>query len=849
MGRTSMDAYETQSRYRQRWADGVYRGLSAEGFDRAIEVLLIGLLAFGPLALGAVEAWSEQGVIALSAAMVLLLLAKRVLFPAIPFVWTWAYVPVAVFILLAAFQLVPLPASVVEAISPETVALKTELLGDLPAADEVLSSMSLSFYSRATRHDLRLVLAVVAVFVVVVNLYREPGRIKRLLGAIAVIGGALALLALAQDIAGNGKIYGFIPTYDGATSGPFINHSHYGQFMNLSMGAALALLLVLLHEAFAGQRFTPREVVAYLQSPEAKSIKLLIAMIVVGAATVFVSLTRGGMVSMLIAAVFTTLLLSARQSLKGRGWVIVLVALGVFVCVLWVGFDQVYDRLASLRDIDLAEGGRWQIVRDIGSILAKFPAFGTGLGTHAVVFPAFDTSSIAALAAHAENEYAQAAEETGLIGFVALIVFMILIGFSYALSVRGRSVPIRSAVYGLGFGLAAVAVHSFSDFGQHLPANAALTATLCGLLLALSARSPQAGPAPHRLARQAVSLALLVLAVGGFAWALLGANRARVAEAHWNEVRRTADQLENETWQDSEQAYAYLFEQAAAAVAAEPDNIEYAHQLGIYKWLSLTPYVDPNTDDLDPQALPWARAIVTELHEARPLCPTFGALYCLAGEIEKFALNDPNGAEHIRQGYRLAPNSATACFAAARIDVEAGDGEAAFAKLARAAQLDGSTFTQGAALCVDIMARPDLALQLAGENAGRLSYVADRLAAQDGHTDLAAQARARALELLAQQAEDPDAPAGTQVSMARHDVEQGEFDTAIARYRLALRKDYDQVGWHYELAVLLARTGRVGKARHEAQICLRLRPDYRPAQRLLEELAVRPDEGPLAAGQ
>ena len=848
MEHVSMDACESRGRCRQRWADAVYAGLPAEWFDRAMEVLLIALLAFGPLTLGVVDAWSEQVFVGLAAAMAVLLLAKLILFPAIPFVWTWAYVPVAIFIGVAVLQLIPLPASVVAAVSPETAAFKTELLGDLPAADDVLSSMSLSFYARATRHDLRLVLAVAAVFIVVVNLYREPERRKRLLAAIALIGGGMALLALAQDIAGNGKIYWTIPTYDRASSGPFINHSHYGQFMNLSMGAALALLLVLLHEALAGQRVTPRDVLAFLQSHEARTAKLLMAMIVLGAATVFVSLTRGGMISMLIATVLTALLVGAHASLRSRGWLIVLLALGVFACVLWVGFDQVYDRLASLRDIELAEGGRWQIVRDIGSIWAKFPIFGTGLGTHAVIFPVFDTSNIAALAAHAENEYAQTAEEMGLIGFLALLTFAALVWGSYARQVRGRAVPSHPAVYGLGFGLAAVAIHSFSDFGQHLPANATLTATLCGLLLAWGRRTPQARLASHRWGKRAALLAVLVLTAGGAVWALAGANRARVAEAHWDEVRWAADRLADETWQSSQRTYERLFAEGAAAVAAEPDNIEYPHQLGIYKWLSLTPFIDPNTDELAPQALPWARQIVAELHEARPLCPTFGALYCVAGEIETFALNDPNGPEHIRQGYRLAPNSATACFAAARIDAEAGQAEAAFAKVARAAQLDGSYFAQGAALCLDIMARPDLALKLAGENAGRLSVVADLLAARERHTELAAEARARALVLLARRSNDPAAPAATQVSMARHDVERGDFEGAIARYRRALRKDYDQVGWHYELAVLLARMGKVTEAVHEARICLRLRPDYAPARRLIEQLVVRPVDAPVAAG-
>lgn len=241
-----------------------------ERFDRVIEVLLIVLLAFGPLALGVVHAWSEQVVIALAALISLVFLLKLSLFKNIAFVWSWAYVPVAVFVLVAVVQLMPLPSSIVSIISPNTASLRQDLLGDLPNAHEVLSSMTLSFYPHATRHDLRLVLAVAAVFGVVINVYRRPERVKRLLAAIAIIGGALALLALMQDLAGNGKIYWLVPTYDKGYSGTFINHSHYGQFMNLSIGAALGLLFVTLHEAFTGHRVTPSRVAEYLTRPPAR---------------------------------------------------------------------------------------------------------------------------------------------------------------------------------------------------------------------------------------------------------------------------------------------------------------------------------------------------------------------------------------------------------------------------------------------------------------------------------------------------------------------------------------------------------------------------------------------------
>ena len=60
-----------------------------------------------------------------------------------------------------------------------------EWLGDLPHAVEVRSHMTFSFYPHATRHGLRIVLAVAAVFAVVLNVYRRPEQIVRLLAVIA----------------------------------------------------------------------------------------------------------------------------------------------------------------------------------------------------------------------------------------------------------------------------------------------------------------------------------------------------------------------------------------------------------------------------------------------------------------------------------------------------------------------------------------------------------------------------------------------------------------------------------------------------------------------------------------
>jgi tetratricopeptide (TPR) repeat protein len=347
-------------------------------------------------------------------------------------------------------------------------------------------------------------------------------------------------------------------------------------------------------------------------------------------------------------------------------------------------------------------------------------------------------------------------------------------------------------------------------------------------------------------------LVALAFLVGIFAWALWGSDRARVAEAHWTKVLAAEHFLQADEWQGSDPAFEYLFSHAEAAAATEPDNIHYRHWLGVYRWLSLTPYIDPNTGQLPPEALDWAREIVADLHQARPLCPTFGPICCVAGEIEKFVLNDPNGAERIRQGYRLAPCDSTACLAVARIEAEAGDVESAFGKITRAVQLDRGRFWQAAAFCMDTLARPDLALQLAGDNIEWLSHVANKLLAAGVPSQFVDAARAKALERLEQKSREPGAPARVLVSLAHLYSQRGDVELGIDRYRLALMKDYGQVSVHLELARLLKQAGRTGEELHEAQICLRLSPDLAPAKRLVEELSVLPLDAadpPQAAGQ
>jgi tetratricopeptide (TPR) repeat protein/O-antigen ligase len=820
-------------------------GEESTRLDRAIEGLLVALLGFMPLAFGVVEAWSEEIVLILVAAISVVFCLKTMISGRAAVSWSWSYVPIIVFVALVGAQLVSMPSNWVRFISHQTAEEKTQLLSALSGANLPASRMTLSFYTHATWHDLRLVLAVGVVYVVVLSTYRRPDQVVRLLAAVAIIGGAVAILALAQSAFGNDKIYWFVESPHGnANSGPFINHSHYAQFMNLSIGAGLALILIKLHQAFTGVQVTPPIVARYFSSPDARHFWALSAMVALGAATVFVSLSRGGMISMMIAGAFTTVVLSAKKSLRGPAWVMTILALAAFVCVLYVGFDAVYDRLGTLSDLHRAQGGRWQMLKDVAVAWTRFPLVGAGLGTHEVVYPMFDRSTVVALASHAENEYAQAAEETGIIGLVSLVAFGVFIGWHYVRTASGSQSSVQCAVYGLGFGLLAILVHSLSDFGQHLPANAILSTVFCALLVRLpqmDAEYVPSGTGPVSEQTRTFHYGVAVLAVVGLVWGLVlvQADAARRAETHWARALEAEGNLREKDWQGSDDEYAYLLECAASARDCQPGNNKYRHWLNVYRWQAVSRKTDPNTGEvLLPQAvLGIVGRIASELEEAVTLCPTFGPTWCVLGQLETFVLKRRDeGVRHVDIGRRLAPCDPTVCYVAGVLYAERGEVDAALEQWQRAVQLDRLLFVDVAASLAVELSRPDLAYNLARQDSRFLIRLEQILDGSDVDPELLQRIAGEIRGLLERECQEADAPAWKFARLAHTYHQQGRTEMAIEMYRHALGLTYYQVSWRFQLAELYAEQGLVSQALDELRVCLRQRPQFGAAQRLLDRL-------------
>jgi tetratricopeptide (TPR) repeat protein len=391
-------------------------------------------------------------------------------------------------------------------------------------------------------------------------------------------------------------------------------------------------------------------------------------------------------------------------------------------------------------------------------------------------------------------------------------------------------------------------IHSATDFGQHLPANFCLSAVVCGLLVAIARRErnidgttiEDVRPASWLTRRLVVSLVLLGL-VGGWGWVLWEANAGRVAERYWNEVAGLENALQQDKWQGTDDDFVTLIRDAAAASDVEPDNVKRRYWLNLYRWYSISRTVNPETGlvELPSQAIPAVERIADELSQARILCPTYGPVYGLEGQLRRFFLKQPEGGDLIRKGFKLASYDAPTCFVAGSLAAEEGDLETAGARFQRAIELDNAFYREVMPIYIDKLDRPDLFRKMAEDDPGRLLTLAKVLSAREKRASMVADLRAEALAILKERCESPDATANDFALLAGICYENTDFAAAVDYYRHALTLDYRQVWWRMNLARSLAALNQWDEAIHEARICLRLRPRMKAAENLIKKWSVQ----------
>ena len=394
-------------------------------FDELLFLLLSALLIFGPLAFGAVEEWSmlvlQAGATLLLCIWALREAAVRQLF--LPAFSLWQ--PLVLFFVLVAAQL----------------------------------ALGTTAYRFATFNELLKDMVYGIVFLVAAHCFRTEKRLRWFAITFTMFGFLLAVFAIVQNLTGADKLYWLRATHEQtmAMFGPYVNRNHYAGIMELlaplSMGVAL------------------QEKVAWPKRGLAAFAGIIMA------ASIVLSLSRGGMIAMVIELLFLVMVLYGVN--RGKRTTLMLAA--IFVVTLgflaWLNGAGVVDRIGSVSTdwkSDFTEG-RAAMARDTLHMFRQKPVMGWGLGTYASVYPQFRSFFTNDFIEHAHNDYVEVLAETGVLGFAAVLWFLVQLYRTGFRKIRRQRAPWQSAMaLATLTGCTGFLVHGFTDFNFHIPANAAL---------------------------------------------------------------------------------------------------------------------------------------------------------------------------------------------------------------------------------------------------------------------------------------------------------------------------------------------------------------------------------------
>jgi hypothetical protein len=367
---------------------------------------------------------------------------------------------VALVLVAAALQLVPLPRPVVAALSPETAALY--------AAEDAATSASagarpLSIEPAATARSAVLGLAYLAVFLAARGVGRDPRAPSRVALGLGLVGGLVALGALVVQAES--------PAWAGRAAWPFVNPNHLATFLVVALGLALGA-------AIAPAPSSSGDGAHAARAAWRRGLAAIAALLcVVG---VIASQSRAGAAVAALVAVLTAALSGRLRARSLFGVVVVACVIAGAALTMSRDVERLADRMETRRDDLPGRIDNWTVALRVA---AGRPLGGAGLGT-------YDDASLAAVGpdwrttrpGDAHNDYLELIAGVGWPAGLAAAT--LLLGALAATGLRLRQVADPRARAVAGGALAAVAgalAHASMDFGLQMPAVALATAVALGL--------------------------------------------------------------------------------------------------------------------------------------------------------------------------------------------------------------------------------------------------------------------------------------------------------------------------------------------------------------------------------
>jgi O-antigen ligase len=491
--------------------------------DKIIELGVIFLILFPPLAFGSVYVWafSIMEIVVFSTLTVLivgkgLIQGRKISFPLL--------FPVIAFLTLVVFQMVPLPTSAIKLISPKTYELYCQNLDGYPremmedrgkrqpveGSEPIAQRLdvggetkktgvffedwrTLSICPHATRTELLKIFSYLGAFLLIINYVDSKRKFLRISAAIALGGIVVALLGIAQKITAAPKIYWFWKPFfkeDASFFGPFVNPNHFAGYIEMVIPLSIGLLIFQWKSLVRDQVRGIREFLINIGDEKGCKLVLFFFLIILMVGALFLSYSRAGVISFSGSMMCLLAMVVRRERARQNIFIVVVLLISTFSFLVWMGIRPLLEEFTTIRDIsrDYDIQYRFQNWKDSLRLVRDFPVFGVGLEAFPSLFPKYKTATLQYYYLYLENDYLQLLCEMGIVGFGIFLWFAVsfarVIGLGDSKYGGGKVSSIQYiSLYGCLTGLIAIVIHSFWDFNMRIPSNALLLSMLMGLAI------------------------------------------------------------------------------------------------------------------------------------------------------------------------------------------------------------------------------------------------------------------------------------------------------------------------------------------------------------------------------
>ncbi len=362
-----------------------------------------------------------------------------------------------------ALQCTPIPIGWLAAIAPHNAYMWSRALAPLREGSPAWAYISLD--PPATRVEVLKGVAYVLAFISAIRIARRRNGVRFLSVVVVLTALALALAALLHPAFGATRLFGLYepgPDIPSRHVAPFMNPNNLAGYLNVALCLSFAALL-------APEPQLPRPIIG--------------AVVVLLAATQIWVASRGGVISMVLAALII-LVIARVTRVRDAGTVPTtalatgaLLILGTALFVL-SGSDEVSNELLD------ADVSKLKMFLASARGLPLMPLVGCGRGAFESVFPSFRTETGYVTFTHPENLLAQWMVEWGLPVAIAALV-------AVAFALRPHVVLARSATAGGAWtAIVVLAVQNLGDLGTEIP-GLALAGVLCAAIVAAGTTGQQ----------------------------------------------------------------------------------------------------------------------------------------------------------------------------------------------------------------------------------------------------------------------------------------------------------------------------------------------------------------------